>query len=81
MRPVTRHSWLGEMLGGEGVLQHRAVTHLILGCVNDTKYLRRLSPPQLSKAGDTRLNYKQVTWDVLKAEHALEYHFGFSPNS
>lgn len=81
MRPVTRHSWLGEMLGGEGVLQHPAVTHLILGCVNDTKYLQRQSPPQLSKAGDTRLNYKQVMWDMLKDEHALEYHFRFSPSS
>lgn len=71
----------GDMLGGEGVLKHRAVIHLILGCVNDTKYLQRLSPPQPSEAGDTRLNYKQVTWDTLKAGHVLEYHITFSPSS
>lgn len=67
------------MLRGEGVLQHQAVIHPILGCVNHTKYLQRLSPPYLSKAGDTRFNYKQVTWDMLKAEHALEYHVRSAP--
>lgn len=71
----------GDMLGGKVVLKHQAVTHLILGCVNDTKYLQRLSAPQLSKAGDTRFNYKQVMWDMLKAEHALEYPIRFSSSS
>lgn len=78
---VTWHSWLGDVLGGKGVLQHWALIHLILGCVNDTKYLQRLSLPLLSKAEDTRLNYKQTTWDMLKAERALEYPVRFSPSS
>lgn len=72
---------LGDMLGGEGALKHQAVIHLILGCVNDTKYLQRSSLPQLNKAGDTRLHYQQVTWDMLKAEHALGYHIRFSLSS
>lgn len=78
---VPWHSWLGGHAGRGRGPAAPGCNPPHIGMCEWHKYLQRLSLPQVSKAEDTRLNYKQVTWDMLKAELVLEYPVRFSPSS